>query len=111
MVPMVEQRALASSRPVSWRGRSGRYYALSPERLDRFALSEGEIYLVALGNNVLWVGSARDVIDDHQSRSRFRLALDCADRVYRIDEDAEDGERMSMVWDLEGAEPVASLAA
>jgi hypothetical protein len=111
MVPMVETRFLPLGRPVNWRGRSGRYYALAPESLDRFALADGDLYLVALGTNVLWVGSAADVIDDYQSRSRFRLALDCADRVYRIDEDAEDGERHTMVWDLEGAEPVTSLSA
>jgi hypothetical protein len=98
-------------RQVNWRGRSGRFYALTPERLDAFGLATDGLYLLALGGNVLWVGSARDVIDDAQSRSRFRLALDCADRAFAVDVSADDITRMTMVWDLEGAEPVTSLSA
>ena len=48
MVPVLDktlsQRGF--SRPVNWRGRSGRYYALSPERLDDFMLRANELYLM-----------------------------------------------------------------
>lgn len=98
-------------RQVNWRGRSGRFYALTPERLDAFGLATDGLYLLALGTSVMWVGSARDVIDDAQSRARFRLALDCADRAFAVDTDADDLSRATIVWDLEGAEPVSGLSA
>lgn len=111
MMPLrAESRAFADARPVNWRGRSGKYYALVPESLEHFALAAAELYLVARGNLVLWVGSAADVIADPQSRSRFRLALDCADRVFSAGSAANEGEHMTKVWDLEGAEPVLGFA-
>jgi hypothetical protein len=110
----VSERRTASpafTRQVNWRGRSGRFYALTPERLDAFGLASDGLYLLALGGNVMWVGSAQDVINDAQSRSRFRLALDCADRAFAVSTGSDDLTRMTMVWDLEGAEPVTGLSA
>jgi hypothetical protein len=97
-------------RQANWRGRSGRFYALTPERMESFSLGAG-LHLLALGSNVLWVGSARDIIDDSASRARFRLALDCADRAYAVDGGEDDVSRLTTVWDLEGAEPVSGLSA
>ena len=64
---------------------------MEPESLERFVLKTGELYLIALREIVLWVGSAEDLIADYQSRSRFRLAMDCADRVFRVDVDGRRG--------------------
>lgn len=113
MVPVLDKRLPqpAFARPVNWRGRSGRFYALNPERLDDFCLRNDDVYLVARGSLVLWAGSSRDVIDDAQSRARFRLALTCADRVFHVETADDDVERMTLVWDLEGATPVAGLSA
>lgn len=113
MAAISERRspAPAFTRQVNWRGRSGRFYALTPERLDAFGLASDGLYLLALGGNVMWVGSAQDVINDAQSRSRFRLALDCADRAFAVGTGSDDLTRMTMVWDLEGAEPVTGLSA
>jgi len=99
------------SRPVNWRGRSGKFYALSPERLDDFMLLGNELYLIARGTLVLWAGSSQDVISDPQSRARFRLALAAADRVFHVEAGNDDIERMTVVWDLEGATPVSGLNA
>lgn len=96
---------------LGWRGRSGRLYGMEPVSLERFVLNTGELYLVALRELVLWVGSAEDLIADYQSRSRFRLAMDCADRVLRVDVVTDEVERATIVWDLEGGEPKAELAA
>jgi hypothetical protein len=113
MVPVLDktlsQRGF--SRPVNWRGRSGRYYALSPERLDDFMLRSNELYLIARGTLVLWAGSAEDIIADPQSRARFRLALAAADRVFHVEASEDDIERMTVIWDLEGATPVSGLSA
>ena len=109
MLHVIETRPSAMHHRHNWRGRSGRLYALDPQNLERFALRTGELYVVALRELVLWVGSAEDLIADYQSRSRFRLALDCADRAFRVDAAADELERLTMVWDLEGGEPLAEL--
>jgi hypothetical protein len=113
MVPVLDRRLAPPgfSRSVNWRGRSGRFYALRPERLENFSLFDDELYLIARGSFVLWAGSGADVISDPQSRSRFRLALAAADRVFHVESNANDVERMTIVWDLEAAVPVTELSA
>ncbi len=113
MVPVFDRGLAAGgiNRPVNWRGRSGRFYALESLRLEDFAFVGEELYLVALGPHVLWVGSGPDLVDDPVSRARFRLAMDCADRVFHVEAGSDRVERMTVVWDLEGAEPVVSLSA
>lgn len=96
---------------TSWMGRSGRTYGLVGESLERFSMTESDLYLIAKGGHALWVGSTTDLIGDPLSRTRFRLALDCADRVLRLVTPGAEGERLSTIWDLEGAEPMQSLSA
>ncbi|MEP7239807.1 MAG: hypothetical protein ABI697_02870 [Devosia sp.] len=98
-------------RQVNWRGRSGRFYALTPERLETLALHATGLHLLARGTVPMWVGSAHDVIHDPASRSRFRLALEAADRAFAVEAGDDDLMRATIVWDLEGAEPVAGLSA
>lgn len=95
----------AAPRPTSWRGPSGRAYPVQPERLDTFVLEDDAAHLLALGPHMLWAGTARDLIDSADSRARFRLAMTCADRVYRIAMPVADGDQMMLLWDLEGALP------
>ena len=113
MMVQLDRRILAQMpmRQVNWRGRSGRFYALTPERIDSFALSTTGLYLLARGGVPMWVGSAYDVIHDAASRSRFRLALEAADRAFLVEVDDNEVEQMTVVWDLEGAEPVTGLSA
>lgn len=103
--------AVTVARQVNWRGRSGRIYALLSERMESFALLGAGLYLLARGSVPLWVGSAEDVIHDAPSRSRFRLALEAADRAFAVEAEGDELSRMTIVWDLEGAEPVAGLSA
>ena len=44
-------------------------------------------------------------------RFRFRPALGTADRAFRVATEGDDLSRMTVVWDLEGAEPVTGLSA
>jgi len=113
MVPSLERQSppLAAAPTMRWRGRSGRQYTLRAARLDDFALRNNALYLVARGSLVLWAGSSDDVIHDANSRARFRLAIDCADRVFEVEAGADQVERMTAVWDLEGAEPLPEQAA
>jgi hypothetical protein len=113
MVPVLDRRVSqpSFSRPANWRGRSGKYYALTPIRLADFMLEENELYLIARGSVVLWAGASADVISDPQSRSRFRLALATADRAFHVEAGSDDVERMTIVWDLEGGLPVTGLSA
>lgn len=98
-------------RRINWMGRSGRSYDLVSENLDLFAMDDTDLYLIAKGSNVLWVGSTNDLVSDPMSRSRFRLAVDCADRVFRLVSSGVDAERYATIWDLEGAEPMLGAQA
>jgi hypothetical protein len=109
MLQMTGRGFVAMHQTLGWRGRSGRLYGMEPISLERFILNTGELYLVALREIVLWVGSAEDLISDYQSRSRFRLAMDCADRVFRVD--VTEVEHATVGWDLEGGEPEVEVAA
>lgn len=113
MVPTLDRNLLdaASPHPVNWRGRSGRFYALEPRPFADFTFNGDELYLVALGAHVLWAGGAMDLVEDAMSRARFRLAMDCADRAFRVEAHPDAIERLTVVWDLEGAEPVLGLNA
>jgi hypothetical protein len=93
-------------RQSHWQGRSGRAYDLVSENLDHFAMGDAELYLIAKGSHVLWVGSTSELVSDPLSRSRFRLALDCADRVFRLLSPGAAAERLSTIWDLEGSSPL-----
>lgn len=99
------------NRHWNWQGRSGRAYDLVSESLDNFSMGDAELYVIAKGSNVLWVGSTLELINDPLSRTRFRLALDCADRVFQLSNPGAAAERLSTIWDLEGAEPMLSARA
>jgi len=101
----------ASSRATNWRGRSGRFYALAAARIDAFSLDGAELYLLAADDCVLWVGTAADLIGEPSSRARFRAAMLEADAVFHVAAPQSDVDRMTLIWDLEGAEPVTGLSA
>jgi hypothetical protein len=108
-----KNRVVAHSfnRPASWQGRSGRAYSVVSENLELFSMNDAELYMIAKGGHVLWVGSTGELVGDPMSRSRFRLALDCADRVFRLLSPGAAAERLSTIWDLEGAAPLMSAKA
>ena len=113
MVSVMDARIVNAQAPRSarWSGRSGRTYLLDAIRLENLSLEGADLYILARGSLVLWAGSSADVVDDPQSRARFRLALTCADRAFRV-ADCEDAvARMTIVWDLEGASPALQLSA
>jgi hypothetical protein len=101
----------AFGRVSQWLGRSGRAYHFISENFERFALNDGDLHIVAKGSHVLWVGSTDELVADPMSRTRFRLALDCADRVFRMATPAPAADRMNTIWDLEGAEQVMEAQA
>ena len=100
----------ASSLATNWRGRSGRFYALTAISVATFSLAGPDLYLLAGGGSVLWVGTAVDLIADAVSRARFRLALNLADQAFSLPHPDSDVDRMTIAWDLEGAEPVSGLS-
>lgn len=85
-----------------WQGQSGRDYGLRAESLENFAMAEADLYMIAKGSHVLWVGSTQELVADPMSRRRFRLALDCATSVFSLD---APENRLSTIWDLEQAVP------
>ena len=103
--------ALSFSRLTRWMGRSGQAYDLVGESIEHFAMDDADLYVIAKGSHVLWVGSTSDLVSDPLSRSRFRLALDCATQVLRLVTPALAAARFSTIWDLEGAEPLSGAQA
>lgn len=93
---------------MDWQGRSGLRYRLAKEQLDSFVMHDADLYVVAKGSNVLWVGSADDLVADPASRARFRLALTCANAAFRLD---APSDRNAAIWDLESAIPAGGAAA
>ncbi len=106
--PAYRYRAARHEGQSHWLGQSGRDYALRPEHLGSFAMEEGQLYLIAKGQNVLWVGSTEDLVADPMSRTRFRLALDCATEVFGL---AAPENRLATIWDLEQAAPAPTVVA
>lgn len=97
--------------PMIWRGRSGRCYTLMPEGRENFVLEDSEIYLIADGDDVRWVGTAGDLIDDQASRQRFRRAVASTAAVFRMPSPSDDLTRMTIAWDLEAGERMSELSA
>jgi hypothetical protein len=100
----------AVAQPTNWRGRSGRFYALAALPVGQFSLDGDDLYMLASGRRVLWVGGAAEVIGEAASRAHFRLALRNADSAFRVSSPANATERMTIAWDLDGAEPVFGLS-
>jgi hypothetical protein len=105
---ILQRAGLRRSDRSHWLGQSGRDYALSTENIDSFAMTEADLYVIAKGGHVLWVGSTEDLVSDPMSRRRFRLALDCASHVFRLD---APEHRLATIWDLEQAVPAPALVA
>lgn len=88
---------------MNWRGRSGRLYALSPEPAHNGKLVESDLYLVEGATDVLWVGSAKALVADAASRSRFRAATSGSYKLYRLANPPDEVASMTLQWDLEAA--------
>jgi hypothetical protein len=113
VVPILDRKLMQAvvGRAANWRGRSGRSYLLTLDCLEHFVLSTEALSVIARGNLILWVGSATDVINDSESRARFRLAVSRADCVFTVTAPSGELERATLIWDLEGAEPAEAQAA
>lgn len=100
LVPVTQHRRIGH-----WQGLSGRVFSLESENLSDFVLMGGDLYLIARGHSVLWVGCGADLVNDPASRVRFRKALTRADGVFRLPRPELDDARLSLIADLEGAVP------
>ena len=99
-VPPVRQ-----PKTTQWTGLSGRAYTLEHQNIGDFVLNGADLYLVARGNSVLWVGCSIDLVAEPAIRLRFRKAMSRADGVFRLPRPQMDNERLSVIADLEGAVP------
>jgi len=97
------------TQPVSWRGHSGRYYALRRDSLEDFHLTGDSLFVLGAGNIALWVGTADDVIESSERRTAFKAALKLCSSVMRYDEPLEDVDRMTTAWDIENGQFAAKL--
>lgn len=97
--------AALQTKTTPWVGLSGRTYRLDHENLRTFILKGADLYLIARGNAVLWVGCALDLVAEPAIRMKFRKALSRADGVFHLARPEADNERLSIIADLEGAVP------
>ncbi len=101
---------VAASTVTNWRGRSGQFYSLTSEPLDSFALMGRDIYVLTSGSEVLWMGTADEIVTDTNSRACFRTALKLASSVLRLDAPATDSASMQARWDIEGGQLAGALS-
>ncbi len=95
-------------RHIKWQGRSGRFYPLVQERLDDFVLLEHDLYVIAEGENLRWIGTADDLISDGSSRDKFRAAVKVASSILRFSDEKSELGRMRAAWDIEGGHLASS---
>jgi hypothetical protein len=93
---------------ADWRGRSGNVHRLTTLPLGAFSLEPGWLYVLAASSRVLWVGDMDGLVGAAVERQNFREALDRADSAYAIAAPMDEVARMTLAWDLEGAEPAIS---
>lgn len=95
---------------INLRGESGALYALRAEPMADFILQTDRLYLLSDGEQMLWGGTAADLIEDPLSRAGFRAALGLANAAWSLAAPADPMARMSLTFDLLGARPVRSAA-
>ncbi len=96
------------AQPIKWQGRSGRFYPLVQEKLDDFVLLEHDLYVIAQGDDLRWIGTVDDLISDGSSRDRFRAAVKVASSVLRFSDEKSELGRMRAAWDIEGGHLASS---
>lgn len=101
---------LTTHKVANWRGRSGQFYTLSYEALDSFVLQGRDVYVLTSGSEVLWMGTADEIVTDMTSRACFRTAIKLASSVLRLDAPISDSASMQARWDIEGGQLAGSLA-
>ena len=94
---------------LDWTGQSGRHYRLVPDSLPGFQLSDSRVHVLVCGIEVLWAGSAGEVVNDPHSRSRFRAAMEREVAVYRLEPTPDEDLRAMVAWDIVNGVPTASV--
>ena len=94
-----------------WQGGSGHAYATKQVAVEHFVLSDYHIYLLVNAGRAIWVGTARDLIDDQISRSQFRRAISKATSAFEIDLPRDEHQRLFLLGDLETGHPAQRLSA
>ncbi len=85
---------------ANWHGGSGNYYHINQVELDDFILDEANIYILVYNSRTVWVGSARDLIEDSISRAQFRQALKVASAAFETPAPRFENHRISLISDL-----------
>jgi len=106
-MPVQDHNKLSLDKPlgepvqIHWLGGSGSRYSSTQLMVDDFVLDDGSIYILLKGESALWVGTARDLIYDQTSRSRFRSAIGKASIVLQLPAPGNELNRMWLIADLQ----------
>ena len=85
---------------TNWRGGSGKIYSLTEVSVDDFILEETHLYMLVSQETALWIGTARDLIEDSASRIQFRQNSKFATKAYAIPLPPIEEDKIQMVGDL-----------
>lgn len=86
--------------PVTWIGQSGRLYSMVREQSSEFKMRQDALYVLTLGSQALWAGTAQDLVSDGASRDRFRLAVRSGGVALRFDAPTSADEAAIASWDI-----------
>jgi len=83
-----------------WQGGSGKFYTVNEVELRDFTLNEDSIYLLVSQKRAVWIGTARDLIEDSACRTQFRQSLETASRAFEIISPRHQNQRFELIADL-----------
>jgi len=84
----------------NWLGGSGKIYAASEIEVKDFILNDSSIYVLVSQKRAIWIGTARDLIEDSASRSQFRQSIKLASSAFEIHSPRHQNQRFGLIADL-----------
>ncbi len=94
-----------------WQGSSEQFHPIDEVPVDDFILNETKLYMLVSKDRAIWIGTARDLIEDSASRSLFRHSTKFASAAYQLDIPKDEAKRISLVADLMSGHPAQKLHA
>lgn len=89
-----------SDQSTYWQGSSEQFHLIDEVPVDDFILNETKLYMLVSKDRAIWIGTARDLIEDSASRSLFRHSTKFASAAYELEIPSDEAKRISLIADL-----------
>lgn len=89
---------------ILWRGKSGRFYQLMPQNMEKLYFDDTVIVLAQHQGDkqrALWVGNMSDIVCEPTKREIYKKAVDEATMVYKIVSSFPACDMAGTIWDVE----------